>query len=50
MSQPLGIVGLRKRYGDVMLVQKSCSLVPGSPSLAAENIYSMLLHKTDDTI
>lgn len=41
---------IRRHHGDLMLVQKSSSLVEGTPALAAESIYSMLLGRTSETI
>ncbi len=41
---------IRRQYGDLILVQKSSSLVEGKPALAAESIYGMLLGKTGDEI
>lgn len=41
---------IKRRYGDVILVQKSCSFVPGEPILPADHIYNMLLHKSGDVI
>ena len=34
---------VKRRYGELILVQRSSSLVPGSPILAAELVYNMLL-------
>jgi hypothetical protein len=41
---------IRRQYGDLMLVQKSSSLVDGTPALAAESIYGMLLGKAGQEI
>ncbi len=41
---------LRRMYGDLMLVQKSSALVEGTPALAAESIYCMLLGKAGNEI
>lgn len=37
---------LRQRHGPLVLVQKSSSLVPGTPAWAPDEIYSILLGKT----
>jgi hypothetical protein len=41
---------IRRKYGDLMLVQKSSGLVPGTPALAADTIYGMLLGKSGEVI
>jgi hypothetical protein len=41
---------VRRRYGELVLVQKSSALVPGTPALPAESIYGMLLGKSGDVI
>jgi TIR domain len=41
---------VRKRYGELMLVQKSSALVPGTPALAADTIYGLLLGKAGEDI
>jgi hypothetical protein len=41
---------IRRQYGDLILVQKSSSLVEGTPALAAESVYGMLLGKTGEQI
>ena len=41
---------VRRQYGDLVLVQKSSSLVEGTPALEAESVYGMLLGKTGEEI
>jgi hypothetical protein len=41
---------IRRQFGELMLVQKSSSLVEGTPALAAESIYRMLLGETAEEI
>ncbi len=41
---------LRRKYNDVVLVQKSSSLVPGVPMLKPRDIYGMLIGKSGDAI
>jgi hypothetical protein len=41
---------IRRQYGDLILVQKSSSLVDGTPALEAESVYGMLLGKTGEEI
>ena len=41
---------IRRQYGDLILVQKFSSLVEGTPALAAESVYGMLLGKTGEQI
>jgi hypothetical protein len=41
---------IRRQYGDLVLVQKSSSLVDGTPALEAESVYGMLLGKTGEEI
>ena len=41
---------IRRQYGELVLVQKSSSLVEGTPALEAESVYGMLLGKTGEEI
>lgn len=41
---------IARKYGDLVLVQKSCAMVPGEPALAAASIYGMLLGKSREPI
>ena len=41
---------VRRRYGELLLIQKSSALVPGSPILAADSVYNMLLGKSGNEI
>jgi hypothetical protein len=41
---------IRRQYGDLVLVQKSSSLVEGTPALEAESVYGMLLGRTGEEI
>ncbi|MGH6672474.1 MAG: hypothetical protein ACRECV_10955 [Xanthobacteraceae bacterium] len=38
---------IRRRWGEVELLQKSSSLVPGTPSLSKDAVYNMLIGKSD---
>ena len=37
---------VRRRYGELLLIQKSSALVSGQPTLAADAVYDMLLGKS----
>ena len=37
---------VRRRYGELLLVQKSSSFVPGKPILGVDAVYDMLLGKS----
>lgn len=41
---------IRRRYGDLVLVQKSSSLVAGTPLLSKDAVYGMLLGKSEIVI
>lgn len=41
---------VRRRYGDLVLIQKSSALVPGTPTLAADTVYGMLMSKAGEDI
>jgi TIR domain len=41
---------VRRRYGELVLVQKSSALVAGTPTLSAESVYGMLVGKSGTTI
>jgi hypothetical protein len=41
---------IRRQHGELILVQKSSALVEGTPALAAESIYGMLLGKSGEVI
>ena len=38
---------IRRRWGEVVLLQKSSSLVPGTPRLSKDAIYDMLVGKSN---